>query len=315
MGVVTESFSKPVLIRSNQLQTRLNKLLDFTTLHMKHLLLILSFLLPFVADCEPCFEEGMRWTSDIYDSTTPTMAVGAREVIYLEGDTILKDKNALKMFEIAESNQLPQLISAVHEEDSKIWYWDLQTNEWYLAYDFNLKVGEGCYVYNIKMRTKEDLPQCSYIKCVGIKESGDYVFIDFEEYLYGEEYAGFPPCEGYWIKNVGSPAGVLYNNIVFSYTGIWRKLVEACNGDNVIYEYKKSDIADADFIPMKITTNANGLVISGLNAVSRSMLHVYTIEGVLVGHYNTVGDDISIELPGHGVYVVAVGHKLAKIRF
>lgn len=279
---------------------------------MRCIIIIITILFPFIANCETYFRDGMKWVVQYVGDDRPE-EIFTQNIISLEGDTILDGVKSTKMYIYTDNiDSTRKLISVIHEEDDKVWFRDFSTNYWYLMYDFSLKEGEGCEVYSIT-RKYNSIPYGSYLKCVQTQESSEHngiALMSLEEYetkdcefLYGK---------GVWIKDIGNINGVLENN-GFELDGEDSKLLEASLDGNVIYKIGQSGINDAISSSLRVVFHEYGISI--FNIAKPGKLTVHKDNGVLVGSYDVLGDSINIPLSERGIYIISIGNLSAKIRF
>ena len=277
-----------------------------------YIIIIITVLFPFIANCETYFKDGMKWVVQYVGDDRPE-EIFTQNIISLEGDTILNGVKSTKMYVYTgNTDSTRKLISVIHEEGDKVWFRDFSTNYWYLMYDFGLKEGEGCEVYSIT-RKSNSIPYGSYLKCVRTQESSEHngiTLMSLEEYETKE--CDFLYGKGEWIKGIGNIKGVLENNGL-EFDGEDSKLLEASLDGNVIYEIGQSGINDAISSPLRVVFHEYGISIS--NIAEPGKLKVHTDNGILAGSYDVTGDGVDIPLSQRGIYIISIGNYSAKIRF
>lgn len=279
---------------------------------MRSVFVLLAILLPIAANCASYFKDGMKWVVEYYGTQQPN-GVFSQKTYSLEGDSIINDIKALKMYVSSDDlDSGKELVSIIHEEDDKVLFWDSYTQNWYLMYDFNLEEGEGCDAYDPKSCKSGSTPTSSYIKCSAFQ---DDVFnrlsaLDVEEYKsIGDN---FLLGQGLWIKGIGSSKGVL-ENIGFDYDGGNSILAEASYCGDIIYKNGESRINSVESIPYKIGVNDTGITISGSGNIGKLTIHA--VDGVFVGEYNVSGSVATIPLQHKGIYIISINNFIAKICF
>lgn len=149
---------------------------------------------------------------------------------------------------------------------------DSDNDTWLLMYDFGLRAGEGCYVYNAYSKNEE--PARTYVKCVGIKADKQcgWTVMSLEE--YDDESCGSLKGTGAWLQGLASVNGLMFNNC-FGMDGLGGMLLEAsCQGK--VYYHK---------------------ITSGIGKVSgeeRTVEKCYGINGMAVDADGTHGNGIVI---------------------
>lgn len=160
-------------------------------------MILLTALISLTAYGGTYFKDGMKWTVRYSGTHKPEVAY-SQKTFSLEGDTILNDSKAFKMYSIADDiESSKEFITALKVSDDKVWFWDRHTEDWYLLYDFGLNEGDGCFVYHISSCQEHTIPQGSYLKCTQVNNAeteNDLTFLEVEEYECEEETS--PLSEG-----------------------------------------------------------------------------------------------------------------------
>lgn len=206
---------------------------------MKRIFKLLLLILPFTMNGENYFTEGMEWTSDLYDTSTPDLYWGTQTVygkqLTSEGKTVL----GLYMYHNQNKDE-STLIAYVRNEDNKVSFCRPGSSEWYLMYDWGLKVGDTCVVYN---PLTDDSTQSSTLRCTEIKESqgvGNWKLMTME--VIGEDNSN---PTGIWICGLSSAMGILYNN-TFGLDGSGAVLKEVKKDGLVIYTNETAETIRID---------------------------------------------------------------------
>lgn len=268
-------------------------------------------LFPFVMNSQDYFTDGMTWRMHVTGTTSPT-PTSSIELVTIEK---MPDADCFNMYYSREDNLSDRkLVAVIKSEDGKVYFKpsDVMDSEWYLAYDFTLNPGDGCYIYSMLQTSIDTLPYKSYIKCVGRQENWEnrqFDLLQVEEHT--DHNCSFVIGSGAWLAGVSSMNGILYNNR-FGDDGRSSTLISVENSNNqILYSNPQaqtsdiSDIAD-DFIKVKDLD----LYITVKNTTSGT---IYTQDGILLGNYNFTGTTTQIKLPCKGVYILKLGNRSIKI--
>lgn len=116
--------------------------------------------------------------------------------------------------------------------------------------------------------------------------------------------AGFdgPLDCGQWIMGIGSINGVLDNNM-FNGVGSAHALIEVTNNGKTLYSNGTLGIADAAADAPTMSVQGNELTVSG----AAGTVSVYNCAGNLVRTIAPGGTDVTVTLPGKGIYIVRAG--------
>lgn len=137
-----------------------------------------------------------------------------------------------------------ELAAYIRTDADKVYFRrpDSQNDTWYLMYDFGLKAGEGCYVYNAYAADGE--PLRTYVRCVDVKADPQYGWTVMSLEEYDDESCGACKAAGAWLQGLASVNGLLFNNC-FGMDGVGGMLLEASCMDRVYYSRITSGIDNA----------------------------------------------------------------------
>ncbi|MBD5227557.1 MAG: hypothetical protein HDS67_05870 [Bacteroidales bacterium] len=189
---------------------------------MKRLFTLLSVLVLFAgvvrAEWENYFKEGTKWEmftvafplgEDIYITTTAELV----------DPQVFDGKECYVAVKSTSSHPEPERCAYIHVDGDKVYFRNIVDPEsvWYLAYDFGLKPGEGCYVYSIptNMNGNAD-PYRSYVKCVGtdlVDGLEALVMIESREDVTEEPTEEELKYADRWIKGIGSTTDWFQPNV------------------------------------------------------------------------------------------------------
>lgn len=266
--------------------------------------------MPLIAHSETYFKEGSKWSVQHIGTHAPG-GVRTTETVYIEGEAVINGFNAMKMFVVNNNDESTRrLATYARTEGERVYFFDGQSQEWLLMYDFGLTVGEGCYVYSVPTGVS-DSPNCSYVKCTARTESDKYAgwgTLILEE--YESEACTNPLGQGEWLIGLASTSGVFGNNR-FDVDGVCSMLLSASYRDEEICQMSQTGIEGLVCTPL--TVNVCGMTLSVSNAGTKGMLSLYKADGTLVNRYELSGNDIDIRLPHKGVYILSTGSYSQKI--
>lgn len=129
--------------------------------------------------------------------------------IKIDGDTIVDGENALKVYENSLWDDELNLCAIIKIDGEKVYTLNnYASNQWYLAYDFSLNAGEGCWVSRFDAFSDHwHRPGQNYMKCVGIEPDDEYEgwpVMHIVSYATNEckeeDYNG----ECYWLIGIGN---------------------------------------------------------------------------------------------------------------
>ena len=274
----------------------------------RFILLILAFI-PFLMNGQNHFTDGMKWRTQLYGTHEPEV-VKSIEVVTIEKTP---DDNCFNMYRSYEDNTSDrELVAVIKEEDSKVYFNPngLKSSEWYLLYDFNLKPGEGCFIYSPLAFSKDSEPYKTYVKCIGIDEkfNEDWSLLQLEEYK--DESCLNIIGHGSWIIGLSSLNGFLYNNR-FEVDGFGSLLLDVSEDEKILYSNKHSGI-------IEITdTSIPNIKVDGLDiyiSVNDDMCgSIYSQTGEHIGDYKFSKTPTHIKLSNRGVYILKLENTSKKI--
>lgn len=277
---------------------------------MRNFILIMLLFIPFLMKGQSCFTDGMKWRTQISGTHKPE-AVTMIEVVTIEQ---AMDDNCFNMYRSYEDNtSAKELIAVIKTDEFKVFFKpkDSKTSEWYLLYDFGLKPGEGCFIYNPLASSKNSTPFKTYIKCVAIDESfesEEWHVLSLEE--YNDDSCSNIIGTGFWIKGLSSLNGILYNNR-FGVDGFGSKLLDVSDSDRIIYSNKQSGILEiTDSSIPNIRVDGLNIYVSVNDEICGSL---YSISGEHIGNYKFGKTPAHITLPDRGIYILQIGNVSKKI--
>lgn len=274
----------------------------------KFILLILAFI-PLLMNGQIHFTDGMKWRTQIYGTHEPEV-VKSIEVVTIEKT---QDDNCFNMYRSYEDNISDrELIAVIKKEESKVYFNPngFKYSEWYLLYDFGLKPGEGCFIYNPLTFSEDSEPYKTYVKCIGIDEkfNEDWSLLRLEEYT--DDSCLNIIGNGSWIIGLSSLNGILYNNR-FEVDGFSSRLLDISDNERILYSNIQSgilEITDTSILNIKI----DGLDIS-ISVNDDICGSIYSQSGVHLGDYKFNKTPTYIKLSNRGIYILKLGNTSKKI--
>lgn len=272
------------------------------------ILLILAFI-SLSMNSQNLFTDEMKWRTLIYGTHEHEM-VNSIEIVTIEKTL---DENCFNMYRSYEDNTSDrELIAVIKTEESKVYFTPngFKSSEWYLLYDFSLKPGEGCFIYNPLTFTEDSKPYKTYVKCIGIDEkfNEDWSLLRLEEYT--DKSCLNLIGNGSWIKGLSSLNGILYNNR-FGVDGFSSFLLEVSDNERVLYSNIPSGILETtDTSIPNIKVDGLNLYISVNDDICGS---IFSQAGVHIGDYKFSKAPTHIKLSNRGVYILKLENTSKKI--
>ena len=291
------------------LNTSKNHISMLMAMKIKSIILLILVFIPLLLNGQSHFTDGMKWRTQIYGTHEPE-AVESIEVVTIEKTL---DDNCFNMYRSYEDNTSEQeLIAIIKKEESKVYFKPngFNSSEWYLLYDFSLKPGKGCFIYNPLAFSKDSEPYKTYVKCIDIEENfnEDWNLLRLEEYEDDSclNFLG----NGSWIIGLSSLNGILYNNR-FEVDGFSSKLLDVSDYEKILYSNSHSGILEiTDTSNLNIKIDGLDISISVNDEICGSL---YSQAGVLIGDYKFHKSPTLIKLPNRGVYILKLKNTAIKI--
>ena len=251
---------------------------------MKRKIILLLFTITiglnvYAADYRPLVEDGKVWhmAHSVY---------GFPEYIYdfdyiIQGDTVISGLEAKKVYCINEDNTGAVVYKlALREEDKKVLFIPPGSEQQYVLYDFNGKVGDEVTIakeiienpdnMTMKIIAKQTMRSHNYNRHAYLMMRAEDEVIDWS-------------CCGWWIEGIGSTLGP-FNAWRFGYTGMLDGLISCEVNDQCVYE--SIDWMHLDDEYWKGNVDGSGIVdVSDVNAAINIILKLKT-----VGDYPGNGD-------------------------
>lgn len=276
------------------------KTLKFTTL-------AICLSLSFIGIAQNYFVDGTIWESEVWDTQYPKIH-SVTERVWLSEST---SHEFLEMYcQYDESSDDSQFVAFVKTAEDKV-YFKLnsdESSEWFLFYNFNLKEGEGCYVYSPNYSI-EKTPFQSYLKCTGLTETSKGTEMLLQQ--YEDETCQGVHYDGVWLKGIGSLSGVLNNNR-FGMIGSGSKLANVVSGDKTIYSARQSaGISSNPDVPLiEVRVIGNNLYVES-EQIGKGYL--YTQSGICIDKLELKNVPYAIEALNPGVYILSAEGVYKKI--
>lgn len=278
--------------------------------NMRKMLLSLM-LLPLTLMADNYFANGMEWTemASFHEEEFPYLPSTYIQHVKVDGDTIVDGVEAMKVY--ATDPYGNYYINAIIRVDGDKVYTlnNYETNQWYLAYDFSLEIDDECYFSNFDTYTQKFRPMVYHYVCTGKYLSEDYggwPVLQLEEVstINPEDY-GFEVGKGEWLIGIGNTHGVDLNYFTSTLIGGGGRLLSASFNGNQLCKYSTDYIGDVEMADVSIKiaqTGDKSLTISNLAAGDQ--ISIYDMTGRSVFSQSTTGDNICINLPQKGVYII-----------
>lgn len=191
----------------------------------KLLLLSLAFccLLPNASAYENYIHEGTTWVIQSSTDVTPEGVYSKACEVKINGTENIGGYEALRVVSGSKEN----FVTYLRTEGDRVYFsMDGTPDSWRLAYDFGLQPGETCEAFLI-----DDDWEVKYsVRCKRIYESPDNPGIELMDVEDTENHL----VQVTWIRGLGSLSG-LWEYILVGVAGIGRDLLQAWDGDNMVY--------------------------------------------------------------------------------
>ncbi|MDE6331126.1 MAG: hypothetical protein K2L80_00835 [Muribaculaceae bacterium] len=274
----------------------------------KYILPLLAFT-PLVMNSQNHFTDGMKWRTQIYGTHEPEVATTI-EVVTIEKTT---DDNIFNLYRSYENHTSDRtLIASVKTEESKVYFNPIEgkSTEWYLLYDFSLKPGEGCFVYNPLTLSDESVPYKTYVKCVDIDEKSNEQWSILRLDEYTDNSCSNLIGNGLWISGLSSLNGILYNNR-FGVDGFGSKLLDVSLNERILYASSQSGISEiTDSSEPNVRVDGLDIYISVNDDTYGT---IYSQSGMHIGNYKFSKTPTHIRLSDKGVYILKLENSSLKL--
>lgn len=271
---------------------------------MKRLLIItsLAVISSVLSFAQTYFTDGLTWETEYISTSTPQ---GLYSICEYSLEEDMNDSHIYLVYGSTGSSG-KEFITKIKVENDLIFFWDSLESEWFLLYNFGLKVGETCTVYR-PLRQQSSRHTETIIKCVGESIfSNEYCQLPcmlLEE--YHDDSGEIPSSEGIWIKGLGCIRGILENN-GFDLDGGGSQLLSASYGYEVIF--RANSFANIDNITVKSKTiKINGKNIEISYYDGNNIISIYTVDGMLLKSLNLEDNDIELTINHTGIYIMVIG--------
>lgn len=263
---------------------------------------------------ENYFRPGTVWYLEEMGYDTPTATVSYYYTTYSVKDEVEVDGEKVLPFYYGDN-----LKYYLKTDGGKV-YWrfpEPEFPEWYLMYDFGLKVGETAEVTFAHWARPEQSPHKQTVRCIQTDityPDRDGVWMELE-YFYTDEYVKEEWWEGgHWLMGIGGQGGdPTYN--VFGLAGsraiyIGASLYKVTSNGVIVYETPAAGMKDAADNETVIKTEGQNLVISNVRAGVQ--VEVFDTTGKKIRSMVTGVDATRVHLDAPGIYIVRVGSKVVK---
>lgn len=261
--------------------------------------------------CENIFCEGTTWTVEYIGTHNPD-GYGNYVEYKIQGDTIIGNTQSYKLYSIPSSNNSTIIpITFLRSSEDKVWFWHENSSDWYLLYDFSLKIGEGCYVYTIPTSDEKTIPSKTFVVCSSIETSSSYG--NKEQLIiheYNDDSCEYFIGEGKWMIGIGSTKGIIENNNFEEMDGFTSRLIKVSSFGEEICAYNPSNTEHVTEPEFTITINNKKIKIPFQPS---EHISIYSTNGTLVKKIKPHISESKISLQTGGSYVIVAGDYKFKI--
>lgn len=267
---------------------------------LKLTILAISLAFSFMGMAQNYFVDGTIWNFEVWGTHEP-IPHPATEQVYLSKSPTLEFLEMYHKWDASSDDA--HFVAYVKTEDNNV-YFKLNSDEssdWFLFYNFNLKEGEGCYVYSPDYLNADGTPYRSFIKCTRLSETPKGTEMLLQQ--YDDETCQDIPYDGVWLKGIGSLSGVLDNN-KYGMMGRGSKLVKVVSGDEIIYSTSQSAGISSNPSPPLIDIGIDGHNLF-LSSDYITNVFLYTQNGICINKLVLDSTPIAIKELNPGVYILS----------
>lgn len=307
---------------------------------IRQVILLAAVLVPLLVSGEIYFREGLKWFTHVStcgpgpDGEEPKPASGGSSYTIVKKYLNENNDSVLGLIDEgidAEGNiRYQNILAQVKTEGDKVYYIPNRPDatDWLLMYDFGLKVGEGCYIYEAMgiSGPNNPYPDRIYVKCLEVEIHPDYPEL---EIMWMHDEAQDAVSElmeaGAWLRGISDMRGVDWNHPV-NYEGGGSRVYEVWQGDKTLFKfsdetweklwrkswYYQSGLPSVEAAPLRIRMDGMTLTLTAARGTEQA--RIYTEQGTPVGSVALAsGSPAQFQLPAPGVYIVNVGTISRKI--
>lgn len=278
---------------------------------MRVLFIILTLVLPALAKATINFQPGLTWYVEV-SGIIDGILTESRTIFYLADEKSVDGYTEMNLYSFDENKIGPhKLTCTVRVDGDKVWGYDKKTDEWLLCYDFGLKEGEGCYIYNFPDYRYNNNSFSTYIECMEITQDSqnpELTVLKLREYS-SKDLSWWTEI-GRWIMGIGGSGGVLENNR-FDGIGGGSSLLEASIDGRVIYHVSNSGVETTEILD-NISVNINNKPYIMDVPVNAKNLEVYSVDGKLM-QVCPVAKCVTLTLPAGQSYILKAGKASKKL--
>ena len=282
--------------------------------------------------------EGTTWLVETISTSTPEGLVSFGSLV-MENPQKIQGRECMQISSVGDTENHP--VGYIATEGEKVYFLDVNGEDWRLMYDFGLQPGESALIYGAATQYTMGAAD-AYIyeaRCVSVEtlEDSGLEMMHMDIYSTDEDSGDYPMVEDeVWIRGIGSTHGP-YDNDMFAWAGVGSLLIKAESEGKVLYSREplipvavkegmvNSSVAEATYTVKGETANENPVLASSnlypnpsfnglfnLNVKAACKMEVISISGQLVMRQNmaTPGAytvDLSRFAPG--VYYIRLSNR------
>ncbi len=251
------------------------------------------------------FRPGMKWVQEIR-SFAPGASIPAIETSVILRDTVADGFDAMVMMTYTDTDPFDtEYMTLLRTEESKVYFKcpDSEYTDWYLMYDFDMRVGATCEVYESYSFRMGYEPTPVEVMCISRHRDDRYCGLPSLRILRGTDPTpnAIDCYSGFWIAGVGSELGV-HDNCTFGMDGSAAiRLIEASLDGEVIYKAQSlwTGVNATSATTLSVSSSGRTLRVTG----ATDPVSVYDCGGNII-HWSDL-PDFTLPLPAAGIYIVA----------
>ncbi|MBD5208384.1 MAG: hypothetical protein HDS80_00360 [Bacteroidales bacterium] len=307
---------------------------------MKRIILLFSMIVPLLINAQNRFEIGTTWninhTGGVADPSIPVAS-------WIEPVTLeqTKDSEYPAFYKTPDGSSEKEFVAYAKIDGEKVYFNldDVEKSEWYLLYDFGMKVGDECDIYSPLYTEFTDegnrTLRKTHVKCVATSETS--VFSGLPIMVVMDDSNEYCPHYDLWLKGVSSISGLFSSFFNSWYAGGGRTLVDVVSPDGVIiYNYNSVNWTGIDWeniLPLGEidwdnvnwdTISVSEMTVSHQPKITITGLEIevsidgeangsiYSVDGKHLGTYRLSETPQRINLSEMGLYIIKIGDRSFK---
>lgn len=180
--------------------------------------------------------EGTTWVVETISTSTPEGLVSFGSLV-MENPQKMQGRECMQISSVGDTENHP--VGYIATEGEKVYFLDVNGEDWRLMYDFGLQPGESALIYGAATQYTMGAAD-AYVyeaRCVSVEtlEDSGLEMMHMDIYSTDEDSGDYPMIEDeVWIRGIGSIHGP-YDNDIFAWDGVGSLLIKAESEGKVLY--------------------------------------------------------------------------------